>query len=143
MAAIELPDKGQPLDISYLYRIVDEINRLNNVVAGGGTESLIKYSGDGQVTNVLTSEVVIFSATQQVSGISSQDSSLTTRFDFPSFKRAPVVTATAQSVSGSENIYCLVKTVSDRSCEVKLILPSGTTTQVTANISIVAVGERV
>jgi hypothetical protein len=41
MAQIELPDRGQSLDISYLFRIAQEINRVSESI--GTTLSKIKY----------------------------------------------------------------------------------------------------
>jgi hypothetical protein len=137
---MELPDRGQPLDISYLLRMAGEINRLNSIIDSGGTVSSIKYTGDSGTTEVTTSDLVFYAADQIVSGTSSSDSGLITRFDY-SFKKAPIITASARSTS--DNVYCVVKSVSDRSCEVKLVIPAGTTSSVTANISIIAIGERV
>lgn len=140
---MELPDRGQPLDISFLLRMVSEINRLTEVISTTGTQSSLKYLGQNQTTLVPTSDILFFAGSQQVSGnTSTADSSPTTRFDF-SFRSNPIVIASVQSVSGSDNVYCVVKNVSTTSCEVKLVIPSGTTGQVSANISIIAIGERV
>ena len=138
---MELPDRGQPLDISYLLRMATEINNLNSTINSGRTQSSIKYFGETGVTEVATSELVMYASSQPVTGNSTTESGLTTRFDFPSgFRRAPIVTVSAQS--SSDNVYCVIKSVSDRSCEVKLVLPAGTTSSTTANISIIAIGER-
>ena len=137
---MDLPDRGQPLDISYLSRMATEINTLNRLVNSTRSLSSIKYFGESGTTEVATSELVIYASSQAVSGNSTSDSGLTTRFDY-SFKKAPIVTVSAQSTS--DNVYCVIKSVSDRSCEVKLILPAGTTSFTTANISLVAIGEKV
>lgn len=137
---MDLPDRGQPLDISYLSRMATEINTLNTLVNSRRSLSSIKYFGESGATEVATSELVIYASSQSVSGNSTSDSGLTTRFDY-SFKQAPIVTVSAQSTS--DNVYCVIKSVSDRSCEVKLILPAGTTSFTTANISLVAIGEKV
>jgi hypothetical protein len=137
---MELPDRGQPLDISYLLRMAGEINTLNSIINSNGTLSSIKYFGEVGVTEVPTPDLVVYASSQPVSGNSTSDSGLTTRFDY-SFRQAPIVTVSAQSTS--DNVYCVIKSVSDRSCEVKLILPAGTTSFTTANISLIAIGERV
>jgi hypothetical protein len=136
---MELPDRGQPLDISYLLRMATEINNLNSTINSGRTQSSIKYFGESGLTEVSTSELVVYASSQSVTGNSTSDSGLTTRFDY-SFRRAPIVTVSAQS--SSDNVYCVIKSVSDRSCEVKLVLPAGTTSSTTANVSIIAIGER-
>jgi hypothetical protein len=116
-----------------------EINNLNARINSGMTNSSIKYFGENAVEEIPTSELVVYASNQSVTGNSTSASGLTTRFDY-SFRRAPIVTVSAQS--NSDNVYCVIKSVSDRSCEVKLILPAGTTASTTANISIIAIGER-
>jgi hypothetical protein len=137
---MDLPDRGQPLDINYLLRMASEINTLSATIDLRRSQSSIKYFGESGATNVSTSELVVYASSQSVTGNSTSDSGLTTRFDY-SFRRAPIVTVSAQS--SSDNVYCVIKSVSDRSCEVKLILPAGTTSSTTANISIIAIGEKV
>jgi hypothetical protein len=137
---MDLPDRGQPLDINYLLRMASEINTLSATIDSRRSQSSIKYFGESGATNVSTSELVVYASSQSVTGNSTSDSGLTTRFDY-SFRRAPIVTVSAQS--SSDNVYCVIKSVSDRSCEVKLILPAGTTSSTTANISIIAIGEKV
>lgn len=136
---MDLPDRGQPLDISYLSRMATEINTLNTLVNSRRSLSSIRYFGESGDTEVATSELVVYASSQAVSGNSTSDSGLTTRFDY-SFRQAPIVTVSAQSTS--DNVYCVIKSVSDRSCEVKLILPAGTTSFTTANISLIAIGQK-
>ena len=136
---MDLPDRGQPLDISYLLRMATEINNLNSTINSWRTSSSIKYFGEVGTTEVPTSELVVYASSQSVTGNSTDASGLTARFSY-TFRRAPIVTVSAQS--SSDNVYCVIKSVSDSSCEVKLILPAGTTASTTANISIIAIGER-
>ena len=104
---MELPDRGQPLDISYLLRMATEINNLNSTINSGRTQSSIKYFGETGVTDVSTSELVVYASSQSVTGNSTSASGLTTRFDY-SFRRAPIVTVSAQS--NSDNVYCVIRT---------------------------------
>jgi hypothetical protein len=142
MAAIELPDRGQPIDISYLIKIATEINSLNQRVSTGGTQSSLKYLGNNNTTKVITSDLVTYSASQQVSGdLQTTRSALRTTFNF-SFKTTPIVVASVESVSGEISIFPVLQGVGPSGCSVFLesSKPTGT---VLANISIIAIGERV
>ena len=142
MAAIELPDRGQPLDISYLLRIATEINSLNQRISTGGTQSSLKYLGNNNTTKVITSDLVVYSASQQVSGnLSTTKSILRTSFNF-SFKTTPIVVASVESVSGVVSIFPVLQNITPSGCSVFLESPLSIG-DVTANISIIAVGERV
>ena len=142
MAAIELPDRGQPIDISYLIRIATEINSLNQRVSTGGTQSSLKYLGNNNTTRVITSDLVIHSASQQVSGnLQTTRSLLRSTFNF-SFKTTPIVVASVESVSGVTSIFPVLQNIGPSGCSVFLESPISTG-DVTANISIIAIGERV
>jgi hypothetical protein len=142
MPAIELPDRGQPIDISYLIRIASEINSLNQRVSTGGTQSSLKYLGDNNTTRVITSDLVTYSASQQVSGnLQTTRSLLRTSFNF-SFKTTPIVVASVELVSGEVSIFPVLQNVGPYGCSV-FLESSKTTGDVTANISIIAIGERV
>jgi hypothetical protein len=142
MAAIELPDRGQPLDISYLLRIATEINSLNQRISTGGTQSSLKYLGNNNTTRVITSDLVTYSASQQVSGdLQTTRSALRTTFNF-SFKTTPIVVASVEYVSGEVSIFPVIQNVGPSGCSVFLESPKSTGT-VSANISIIAIGERV
>lgn len=140
MAAIELPDRGQPIDISYLLRIATEINNLNSIISTGGTESSIKYLGDNSVTRVLTNDLVIYSASQQISGNLSTDTNLQTTFDF-SFQKTPIVVSSVQYVSGEPSLFPVIKNINNNGCSVALY-STKTSGAVVANVSIIAIGER-
>jgi hypothetical protein len=142
MAAIELPDRGQPLDISYLLRIATEINSLNQRISTGGTQSSLKYLGNNNTTRVITSDLVIYSASQQVSGnLQTTRSALRTTFNF-SFKTTPIVVASVESISGKISIFPVLQNVGPSGCSV-FLESSESTGEVSANISIIAIGERV
>jgi hypothetical protein len=141
MAAIELPDRGQPLDISYLLRIATEINSLNQKISTGGTQSSLKYLGNNNTTRVITSDLVTYCASQQVSGnLQTTRSLLRTTFNF-SFKTTPIVLASVESVSGEVSIFSVLQNVGPSGCSV-FLESSKTTGDVVANISIIAIGER-
>jgi hypothetical protein len=142
MAQIELPDRGQPLDISYLFRIAQEINRVSELV--GSSLSKIKYRDTSTPSQILTSNIVFYAETQKiVDGNLSVQANAPASFDYSGiFKTTPVVTCSVTSVTGVSNLYPVLSAVTQNSCQVN-VFSSATSGAFSADISIIAIGERI
>jgi hypothetical protein len=142
MAQIELPDRGQPLDISYLFRIAQEINRVSELVAS--RLSKIKYRDTATPSQVLTSNIVFYAETQKIvdANLSVQPNAPAS-FDYSGiFKTTPVVTCSVTSITGVSNLYPVLSGVTQNSCQVN-VFSSATSGAFSADISIIAIGERI
>ena len=142
MAQIELPDRGQPLDISYLFRIAQEINRVSELV--GTSLSKIKYRDTSTPSQPLTSNVVFYAETQKIvdANLSVQPNAPAS-FDYSGiFKTTPVVISSVTSVTGVSNLYPVLSGVTQNSCQVN-VFSSATSGAFSADISIIAIGERI
>jgi len=142
MAQIELPDRGQPLDISYLFRIAQEINRVSELV--GSSLSKIKYRDTSTPSQVLTSNLVLYAETQKIvdANLSVQPNAPAS-FDYSGiFKTTPVVTCSVTSVTGVSNLYPVLSGVTQNSCQVN-VFSSATSGAFSADVSIIAIGERI
>jgi hypothetical protein len=142
MAQIELPDRGQPLDISYLFRIAQEINRVSELVAS--RISKIKYRDTSTPSQVLTSNIVFYAETQKIvdANLSVQPNAPAS-FDYSGiFKTTPVVTCSVTSITGVSNLYPVLSAVTQNSCQVN-VFSSATSGAFSADISIIAIGERI
>ena len=142
MAQIELPDRGQPLDISYLFRIAQEINRVSELVAS--SVSKIKYRDTSTPSQVLTSNIVFYAETQKIvdANLSVQPNAPAS-FDYSGiFKTTPVVTCSVTSITGVSNLYPVLSAVTQNSCQVN-VFSSATSGAFSADISIIAIGERI
>ena len=142
MAQIELPDRGQPLDISYLYRIVNEINNVSSLI--GNTLSKLKYRDKSTKSQVLTSNLVFYAETQKIvdANLSVQPNAPAT-FDYSGiFKTTPIVLSSVTSISGVSNLYTVLNTVTQNSCQVN-VYSSATSGKIEADVSIIAIGERI
>jgi hypothetical protein len=142
MAQIELPDRGQPLDISYLFRIAQEINRVSELVAS--RLSKIKYRDTATPSQVLTSNIVFYAETQKIvdANLSVQPNAPAS-FDYSGiFKTTPVVTCSVTSVTGVSSLYPVLSGVTQNSCQVN-VFSSATSGAFSADISIIAIGERI
>jgi hypothetical protein len=105
MAKIPTPDRGQPLDVTYIYQIVEAINDLSSQISSArykyasidtinGTESTLLTD-----TKVVAGEVSIYSTLTPVTAESAPKT-----FDFKlsgEFKYPPIVTATPVLLEGT------------------------------------------
>ena len=142
MAQIELPDRGQPLDISYLYRVINELNNVSSLV-GTGT-SKIKYKDSTTSSQVNTRNLVFYAETVKIvdANLSVQQNA-PANFDYSGiFKTTPVVLCSVTSVTGVSNLYPVLKQVTQNSCEVN-VFSSSTSGTFGAEVSIIAVGESI
>jgi hypothetical protein len=108
MAAISLPERGQPLDVNYIYEMVSQINSIENRIAIRNTSvSTINNNTD------TTSNLKFYA--EQKALITSEAKANTTEtitFTYPRFKFTPVVTATVLNDGGStsgDDVICTVR----------------------------------
>ena len=96
MAKIPLPERGQPIDVSYIYQITNAVNQLSDkVTATGNNYTTIDTPSSGK-QNIKTSDVRIIAGTIVVS-TGSQRANSTKTFTYQygtNFKFSPVATAT-------------------------------------------------
>lgn len=105
MAILPVPERGQPLDVTYIYQIVKAINDLSTQSSNSvykyvtvDTPNAGKQSVKASEARIIGGYVQVTSSTTQTAG-SSQPFSYT----FPSeFKFAPVVTATPINVGNTD-----------------------------------------
>jgi hypothetical protein len=97
MAKIPLPERGQPIDVSYIYQITNAVNQISDQVNSAGFNyTTVEVPGIGK-QNIKTSESRIIAATVAVTTNSQQTSGSTKAFSYSyngNFKYPPVATAT-------------------------------------------------
>ena len=105
MAILPLPERGQPLDVTYLYQIVKAVNDLS----AQASTSIYKYvtvdTPNSRKQSVKTSEARIIGGYVQVTSGSTQTAGSTQSFSYslPSeFKFPPIVTATPVNVGNTD-----------------------------------------
>lgn len=107
MAKLPTPDRGQPLDVSYIYQIVDAINDISEQVSTATYKyaSIGSTSGTENVlitdTKVVAGTVDIYSTLTDVTPGLTVDKSFS--FGTGEFKYPPIVTATPVLTSQSQN----------------------------------------
>ena len=117
MAKIPTPDRGQPIDVSYIYQIVEAVNELSSQASS----STYKYT---TVDTTNGQQSFVTSETKMVGGEASVYSTLTTvtagqtqQFSYPfkgEFKYAPIVSATPVLIEGTtagQDISVIIQSV--------------------------------
>lgn len=142
MAQIELPERGQPLDISYIYRVVEQIRILSDAI--GTAFSKIKYRDISTPSNVSSTNLVFYAETLKITnGNLSTQTNATSTFDYSGmFKTTPVVVCSVTSLDGVSNLYAVLEKVTQNNCNVNVFSPS-TGGAFSADVSIIAIGERI
>jgi spore germination protein YaaH len=99
MNAISPPERGQPLDLDYIYQIVSQVNALNNAIASRGSSS-----SRINTTSETTANLRIWAQTIAIAEKSASNTQVISMPDFnyssAGFKQVPVVTATIVNNGG-------------------------------------------
>jgi hypothetical protein len=97
MAAVSLPEKGQPLDVNYIYDMANQINNLTNVITvRSTTSSKINENSD------TTSNLKFYASTKTLSTTNASNNTTESFFfTYPEFKFTPVATISVINNGGS------------------------------------------
>lgn len=100
MGALSVPERGQPIDVDFLYTLTEQVNTLTNAITVRSTSSSQVNKGTGSVGTAslkFYAETISLVATSVSSG---QTEEFTISFP-TSYKYTPVVTATVLNNTGS------------------------------------------
>jgi hypothetical protein len=117
MAKIPLPERGQPLDVTYIYQLADTINDLSTQLSSATYKmSSMDTIGAGR-QQIKTSETRLIGGYIEVANNStvSAGNEKTFSYDFEGdFKFRPIATATAVNTGNTpagQNVSIILKTV--------------------------------
>lgn len=117
MAKVPLPERGQPLDVTYIYQLAETINDLATQVSSATYNYTTIDTVSAGKQNVKTSEARVIGGYVEVANNStvSAGNEKTFSYDFPSdFKYAPIATATAVNIGNTpagQNVTVILKSV--------------------------------
>jgi len=142
---IPLPERGQPLDVGYLYNIVESLNKL----IAAQSISISKYvsidiAGTNRAEHCLTSDAKIIGGYKEVvnSASKTKGDSVPFFYDFANpFKYTPVATVTPINVantSAGKNVSVVLKSVTTSKIEGVVVFNE--TGDVTVGLNIIVVG---
>jgi hypothetical protein len=117
MSKIPLPERGQPLDVTYLYHLAETVNDLSTQVSSATYNYTTIDTVSAGKQNIKTSEARVIGGYVQVynNATVSSSSEKTFSYDFPSdFKYQPIVTATPVNIGNTpagQNVTVILKTI--------------------------------
>ena len=123
MAKIPLPERGQPLDVPYIYILVDTVNQLSTEVSSATYNYTTVDTVSAGKQSVKTSETRIIGGYVEVANNSTVTAASEKSFsyDFPSdFKYQPIATATPVNIGNTpagQNVSVILKTVTTSKVE--------------------------
>jgi hypothetical protein len=117
MAKVPLPERGQPLDLTYIYQLVDTVNDLSAQVSSATYNYTTVDTVSAGKQSIKTSEARVVGGYVDVASNStvSAGNEKTFSYDFPSdFKYAPIASATAVNIGNTpagENVNVILRSV--------------------------------
>lgn len=117
MAKVPLPERGQPLDVTYIYQLAETINTLSTQVSTATYNYTTIDTVSAEKQSIKTSEARIIAGYKEVANNStvSAGNEKTFTYDFASdFKYPPIVTATAINIGNTpagQNVTVILKSV--------------------------------
>lgn len=147
MSILPVPERGQPLDVTFMYEIVKSINELYSQLGSDSRKGYIGIyrKGPEGPQEVKTSEGLILAAFETVSPTSLQTAgtSLPWFHDFKKqFAYPPIVTATAFNTGNNDSGKDVTVTINSISTsKVEGFVKFNTGGESTVGINIIAVGK--
>jgi hypothetical protein len=144
MAKVPLPDRGQPLDVTYLYRIADALNdAVDTISTATYNYTSIDTKGVGR-QDVKNSNAKIYASYIDIVSNETVSANTTRNFslNFASeFKYPPLVTATAVNTGTStigNDVFAVITSVS--TSRVDGIVRFNSSGSVSTSVNIIAIG---
>ena len=144
MAKVPLPERGQPLDVTYIYQLAETINDLETQVSSATYNYTTIDTVSAGKQSVKTSEARVIGGYVEVANNStvSAGNEKTFSYDFPSdFKYAPIATATPINIGNTpagQNVTVILKSVT--TSRVEGVVRFGASGDLSLNVNIIVVG---
>jgi hypothetical protein len=144
MAKVPLPDRGQPLDVTYLYQIANALNdAVDTISTATYNYTTVDTRGIGK-EDVKNSNAKMYAAYKDVVTNETVSGNTTKPFsiDFASeFKYPPIVTATAVNTGTStigNDVFAIITSVTNS--RVEGIVRFNSSGSVSTSVNIIAIG---
>jgi len=144
MSKVPLPDRGQPLDVTYLYQIANALNdAVDTISTATYNYTTVDTRGVGK-EDVKNSNAKVYAAYKDIVTNETVSSSTTKTFyiDFASeFKYPPIVTATAVNTGTStigNDVFAIITSTS--TSRVEGIVRFNSSGSVSTSVNIIAIG---
>ena len=144
MAKVPLPERGQPLDVPYIYKLVDTVNQLSTEVSSATYNYTTVDTVSAGKQSVKTSEVRMIGGYVEVANNSTVTAASEKSFsyDFPSdFKYQPIATATPVNIGNTpagQNVSVILKTVT--TSKVEWVVRFGASGDLSLAVNLIIIG---
>lgn len=143
MAKIPLPERGQPLDVTYLYELADTVNKISSEVSSAVYKNTTVETVNGGKQTIKTAESRIVAGFKQVANntVVTSGNEIPFSYDYDDFKYPPIASATAVNIGGTQtgqNVIVVLKSVTTSRLEG--IVRFGSSGEVSLNVHIVLIG---
>lgn len=145
MSILPVPERGQPLDVTYIYQIVKAINDLSTQISPSAYKYVTVDTPTSGKQSVKASEARIIGGYVQVTTSTTQTAGSSRPFfyDFGTdFKFAPVVTATPINIGSTDagkDVMVTINSISTSRVEGTIKFNSGGDTSIGINLIIVGI----
>jgi hypothetical protein len=145
MAKVPLPERGQPLDVTYLYQLADAVNDISTQVSSATYNYTTIDTVSAGKQNIKTSEARVIGGYIEVANNTpiTAATDKTFSYDFPSdFKYPPIVTATPVNfgnTAAGQDVVVVLKTVTTSRIEGVVRFGTGGTASVSVNLIVVGI----
>jgi hypothetical protein len=143
MAKIPLPERGQPLDVTYIYQLADAINSLSTEVSSAVYKNTTVETASIGKQTIKTSESRIVAGYKQVANNTtvSAGNEIGFSYDYGDFKYPPIASVTPVNIGGTQtgqNAIVILKSVTTSRLEGTIKFNSSG--EVSMNVHILLVG---
>jgi hypothetical protein len=145
MAILPVPERGQPLDVTYIYQIVKAVNELSEQISPGTYKYVTVDTPTSGKQSAKASEARIIGGYVQVTTSTTKTAGTTEPFFYAfgtDFKFAPVVTATPINIGNTDagkDVVVTIKSVSTSRVDGTVKFNTGGDTSVGINLIIVGI----
>lgn len=143
MAIIPLPDRGQPLDLAYVYSLAQAVNTISDQLSPSSSKYMTVDTIVGKQTiRTADSKVVGGVITVTNNSIVTAGNERSFFYDFPSdFRYAPVVTATVVNVGDTpagKNVSVTLSSITNS--RVEGVVKFDASGEVSVSVNLIAIG---
>jgi hypothetical protein len=145
MAILPVPERGQPLDVTYIYQIVKAVNDLSEQISPGVYKYVTVDTPTSGKQSVKASEARVIGGYVQVTTSTTQTAGSSKPFSYAfgtDFKFAPVVTATPINIGSTDagkDVTVTINSVSTSKVEGTVKFNTGGDTSIGINLIVVGI----
>lgn len=145
MARVPLPERGQPIDVAYLYQMAQALNDTSDSITPTTYDYTTIDTPSSGKQNIQTSKARIIAATIKVSSNAERNSGTTQTFSYPyngNFLYAPVVTATpvnSGSNSAGNEVTVVIDSVNENTINGTVRFPKRGKFTISINLIIIGI----